>query len=38
MERLRQEGYGKPFRTLERGVERYVSALLDEAVRDRLAV
>jgi ADP-L-glycero-D-manno-heptose 6-epimerase len=38
MERLREAGYREAFRTLETGVESYVGALLDEAVRDRLAV
>lgn len=38
IERLRDEGYRDEFRTLEGGVESYVAALLDEAVRDRLPV
>ena len=38
VERLREAGYREPFRTLENGIESYVEALLDEAVRDRLPV
>jgi ADP-L-glycero-D-manno-heptose 6-epimerase len=38
MTRLRDEGYREPFVTLEAGIDAYVGALLDEAVRDRLPV
>jgi ADP-L-glycero-D-manno-heptose 6-epimerase len=38
VERLRAEGYREPFTTLEAGIDAYVRALLDEAVRDRLPV
>jgi ADP-L-glycero-D-manno-heptose 6-epimerase len=38
MDRLREEGYREAFRALETGIDCYVRALLDEAVRDRLPV